>query len=473
MPIPPSPALDETITPGQLGHIADHEEIHTALNGGLGVVTDAVVFVSKGAYGNDSNNGTSTASPMLTIAAAMAALPATGGEIRLGYGTWSEPVVVDKDYVTIKGVGPVLSRISITGTQVGIDGNDDPTTIRRGLRVEDLDVYGQAASAGAIGIRLDNVYGAIFRNVHSNLLGVNGDAIKLIGGTSKSCYLNEFHSCTFISAGIVLNIGNGCNENKWFGGYVTGTGQAIVCAPTINDAANTTGECKWFGTVFEAGVSAGAFGTLGGGVGPVNNFEFHGCRFEPATSTLTINSNVSNTLFMGGSKAGTLTITDNGTNTRQMFADGTVTTFNIGAATTSTFQVRTSLIVGRDTAAANALINGPAGAQRSILFTTALSNRWQVYADSGAEGGSNAGSDFNVAGYTDAGGALATYLTIRRSDGRFTINGLLLTKASASGVAGFRVPHGAAPSSPVDGDIWTTTAGLFVRVNGSTVGPLS
>jgi hypothetical protein len=35
------------------------------------------------------------------------------------------------------------------------------------------------------------------------------------------------------------------------------------------------------------------------------------------------------------------------------------------------------------------------------------------------------------------------------------------------------VPHGTAPTSPVDGDVWTTTAGLYVRINGVTVGPLS
>lgn len=51
--------------------------------------------------------------------------------------------------------------------------------------------------------------------------------------------------------------------------------------------------------------------------------------------------------------------------------------------------------------------------------------------------------------------------------------GLLNTKASVAGGAGFRLPHGTAPTSPADGDIWTTTAGLFVRVNGVTVGPLS
>jgi hypothetical protein len=49
-----------------------------------------------------------------------------------------------------------------------------------------------------------------------------------------------------------------------------------------------------------------------------------------------------------------------------------------------------------------------------------------------------------------------------------TMTGLLATVASASGNAGLRVPHGAAPSSPVDGDLWTTTSGMFVRVNGAT-----
>lgn len=44
--------------------------------------------------------------------------------------------------------------------------------------------------------------------------------------------------------------------------------------------------------------------------------------------------------------------------------------------------------------------------------------------------------------------------------------------ASAAGSAGLNMPHGTAPTSPVDGDVWTTTSGLFARVNGATVGPL-
>lgn len=49
-----------------------------------------------------------------------------------------------------------------------------------------------------------------------------------------------------------------------------------------------------------------------------------------------------------------------------------------------------------------------------------------------------------------------------------TMTGKLTAAASVTGAAGFRLPHGAAPSSPLDGDVWTTAAGLFARVNGTT-----
>lgn len=45
--------------------------------------------------------------------------------------------------------------------------------------------------------------------------------------------------------------------------------------------------------------------------------------------------------------------------------------------------------------------------------------------------------------------------------------------ASGTGQAPLNVPHGTAPTSPVNGDVWTTSAGFYVRVNGATVGPLT
>jgi hypothetical protein len=48
-------------------------------------------------------------------------------------------------------------------------------------------------------------------------------------------------------------------------------------------------------------------------------------------------------------------------------------------------------------------------------------------------------------------------------------SGKVSTIASASANAGLNIPHGAAPTSPVNGDIWTTSAsGLAVRINGAT-----
>lgn len=51
-------------------------------------------------------------------------------------------------------------------------------------------------------------------------------------------------------------------------------------------------------------------------------------------------------------------------------------------------------------------------------------------------------------------------------------SGLLIAPACTTSNASIRLPHGTAPSAPADGDMWTTTAGLYVRINGATVGPL-
>lgn len=49
-----------------------------------------------------------------------------------------------------------------------------------------------------------------------------------------------------------------------------------------------------------------------------------------------------------------------------------------------------------------------------------------------------------------------------------TFTGRVVTSASTATRAGLNLPHGTAPSSPVNGDLWTTTTGLFARINGAT-----
>lgn len=71
-------------------------------------------------------------------------------------------------------------------------------------------------------------------------------------------------------------------------------------------------------------------------------------------------------------------------------------------------------------------------------------------------------------------GGLKTFTSLITGSAGATITGAKTTlAASVAGYASANLPHGSAPSSPADGDVWTTTAGLYVRVNGVTIGPIS
>ena len=62
---------------------------------------------------------------------------------------------------------------------------------------------------------------------------------------------------------------------------------------------------------------------------------------------------------------------------------------------------------------------------------------------------------------------------VGHSFGAATSNSTCLNLATAAtSRSSLRVPHGTAPSSPVDGDVWTTSAGIYVQINSATVGPL-
>lgn len=50
-----------------------------------------------------------------------------------------------------------------------------------------------------------------------------------------------------------------------------------------------------------------------------------------------------------------------------------------------------------------------------------------------------------------------------------TMTGPLRTAASTTASAGFTIPAGTAPTSPFNGDMWLTSVGLFVRLNGVSV----
>jgi hypothetical protein len=70
---------------------------------------------------------------------------------------------------------------------------------------------------------------------------------------------------------------------------------------------------------------------------------------------------------------------------------------------------------------------------------------------------------------TAADAALSALKVAKAGD---TMTGKLTMPAGVVGTAPIVLPHGVAPTSPVNGDLWTTSAGLFVRAGGVTIGPL-
>lgn len=95
-------------------------------------------------------------------------------------------------------------------------------------------------------------------------------------------------------------------------------------------------------------------------------------------------------------------------------------------------------------------------ANMTNLGAATVTNQYGVYVSAL----SGAGSNWAV--YTS--GTTPSYF-----GGSVTVVGTVITAASTTSASGLRLPHGTAPTSPTNGDIWTTSSGVFARINGSTV----
>lgn len=88
--------------------------------------------------------------------------------------------------------------------------------------------------------------------------------------------------------------------------------------------------------------------------------------------------------------------------------------------------------------------------------------------------GGDRGQSFGSGSVVTASDAVNFGIGTNSTANTFQVNAMTIVPPAVTTTrAGIRLTHGTAPTSPVDGDMWTTTAGLYVRINGSTVGPLS
>ena len=82
----------------------------------------------------------------------------------------------------------------------------------------------------------------------------------------------------------------------------------------------------------------------------------------------------------------------------------------------------------------NLALSSAANLQREISFMTAASLRWRVVTDSSTESGSNAGANFSVVRFNDAGTTIDSPFVINRATGKVTMgSGVVGGPSSFSG----------------------------------------
>jgi hypothetical protein len=105
-------------------------------------------------------------------------------------------------------------------------------------------------------------------------------------------------------------------------------------------------------------------------------------------------------------------------------------------------------------------INGPATANRELAFSTNNVGRWSLTTIGGAEGGGNAGSDFGVFSYTDAGAPWRRPIFLSRDTGVMTLSSapIITSIANAANDAA------AAAAGVQLGGVYRTGSALMVRI---------
>jgi hypothetical protein len=163
----------------------------------------------------------------------------------------------------------------------------------------------------------------------------------------------------------------------------------------------------------------------------------------------------------------------------EQFVAGAPTLSSTGAITTHTGFKANNL--GHATLVTNALgfdhADFTAAATLTVGYRSLMSSgtgKWGFYASGTANnafnGNTRIGSNVAPTETLHVTGTLATSdIAAIGTTTSATTN--LNLPASTAGVSPLRIAHGSAPSAPVNGDIWTTTAGLFKRINGVTRGP--
>ncbi|MBI3419887.1 MAG: hypothetical protein HY053_07135 [Proteobacteria bacterium] len=234
----------------------------------------------------------------------------------------------------------------------------------------------------------------------------NANAIAVTGGTMSGVAITgDITGNASGSAGSVAATGvTGCCVAITAGGTGAATAAGARSNLGTDNATNlTSGTLDW-ARLPDSGVTAGTYTwgtvTAKGIVTAANNVSTS--QISQGDSGISVGDTGSN---------GTITFTNDGVVTVVIDPSG-----NMGIGTATPTQKL-------DVYGGNIAIRGAAGSNRSLIYTTAATNRWAAYTNSTAEGGSNVGSDYVITSYDDSGAALINVLTLTRSSGAATFAG--------------------------------------------------
>lgn len=248
---------------------------------------------------------------------------------------------------------------------------------------------------------------------------------------------------------------------------VFGAGSVVTVQTGFEAAATLTGGVSNYGFRGRLAAAAGRYNLYMDGT--AQNYLAGTLTVDGAGTfpTLSLTGGVTNGIYFGGT---TISTGPTGSFNEQTVGSA-ATTYYYGHATQISTQAAaftlpslTHFSANQGTVGAGSTVTAQTGFEAASTLTGATnnygfrgriasgSNRYNLYMD-------GTGQNY-LAGITGIG--VAASATTR-----------LILAAGTTGLSSLRVPHGAAPTVAVDGDLWTTTAGLYVQINGVTVGPLT
>lgn len=386
-----------------------------------------------------------------------------------------------------------VQTTAYTGPAPGyITSVSSPLSVTSGNLTIDLSAYLTTSSASATYYPLTNPSGYITSSA-------------LTGYATESWVTAGFYPLTGNPSGFLTSASlSGYATESWvtsqLGSYLT-TSSAASTYLTQSNAASTYQTISGMSSYLTTSAAASTYQTQAGMSSYLTTStaaSTYAPKASPAlTGNVTITTNsTSPALFIEQTGTGNiLTLHDQASDTTFVAIDqngkvGTIASttanagFNIPHGTAPTSPVNGD--VWTTTSGLLARINGSTrqyvdlDGTQTINGAKTFSGANQTLGNSTAAGTINVGTGATISGSTKtvnigtAGVAGSTTninigSAVSGATSTATINALLLTRASATTGSGLRIPHGTAPTSPTNGDVWTDTAGFYARINGATV----